>query len=81
MRWTLISSFKHFPCCTESCDRTAIWRGESGSVGSDFCPSCRDAVDLQDLRDAATAVVRFDWSDNDADAVSAIDRLRQALSN
>jgi hypothetical protein len=29
---------------------------------------------------AAVAVVAFDWSDNDADAVAAIDRLREAVN-
>ncbi len=32
------------------------------------------------LRNAAVEVCRFDWSDNDADAVRAIDALRGALT-
>lgn len=31
------------------------------------------------LRKAAEAVCHFDWSDNDADAVAAIDTLRELL--
>jgi hypothetical protein len=33
------------------------------------------------LRDAARGVVRFDWSDNDDDAVNAIDRLQDAVAD
>lgn len=40
-------------------------------------------ADLQgenDMVSAAREVVSFDWSDNDADAVAAIDRLRKAVA-
>ena len=33
------------------------------------------------LRAAAERVVGFDWSDNDDDAVAAIDELRKVLAN
>ena len=34
---------------------------------------------IKELEDAARAVVWFDWSGNDSDAVAAIERLREAL--
>ena len=34
---------------------------------------------IKQLKDAARAVVWFDWSSNDSDAVAAIERLREAL--
>lgn len=36
---------------------------------------------VADVRAAAAAVLAFDWSDNDADAVAAIERLRQAMQS
>lgn len=37
--------------------------------------------EIRDVRAAATAILAFDWSDNDADAVAAIERLRQAMQS
>lgn len=39
-----------------------------------------EAVDAKALREAAERVVWFDWSDNDPDAVAAIERLRATLA-
>lgn len=36
---------------------------------------------MADVRAAASSVLAFDWSDNDADAVAAIERLRQAMQS
>lgn len=49
------------------------WIGEAGE--------CRDIIDRGELIAAARAVVAFDWSDNDPDAVAAIERLRHAAKN
>jgi hypothetical protein len=53
---------------------------EAGGVGSGYCSECRDNIVEDELRRAALAVVAYDWSDNDADAVAAIERLRQAVN-
>ncbi len=39
----------------------------------------KESFALPMLEAAAEAVCEFDWSDNDADAVAAIEKLRQAL--
>lgn len=82
MRWTRLNP-RGDSCCSENCMRTAKWRGESngGEVASYWCSECRDAIDMAELEIAARAVVAFDWSDNDADAVAAIERLRRAGNN
>jgi len=79
MHWTRITPYDAKRCATENCDRSALWHGEAGGIGSDYCPSCRDAVDAWNLREAALGVLKFDWSDNDADAVAAIAKLRTAV--
>lgn len=80
MKWTRISPFGDRQCATANCDRSASWHGEAGEVGSDYCAGCRDAVDAWNLREAALRVLKFDWSDNDADAVAAINDLRRAVA-
>ena len=81
MRWTRISPVGSRKCCTATCMSSARWRGEAGDVASDYCSECRDVIDHGELMAAARAVVAFDWSDSDADAVAAIDRLRRAVEN
>jgi len=81
MRWTRISPLGDRTCVSANCSRTARWHGERGGVGSDWCSECRDAITAAEIERAARAVVAFDWSDNDADAVAAIERLREALVN
>lgn len=81
MRWTRISPIGDRMCATETCDKSAKWSGEVDDVASDYCSDCRDIIDHGELMAAARAVVAFDWSDNDADAVAAIERLRREVSN
>lgn len=79
MHWTRITPRGDRMCASQGCGQLAKWHGQAGEVGSDYCSTCRDAIDDIDLRAAAAAVVAFDWSDNDADAVAAIDRLRRVV--
>lgn len=79
MLWTRIRPYGARSCASANCGRPALWHGEDGDVGSDYCPLCRDTIDADNLRRAAIAVVAFDWSDNDADAVAAIADLRKAV--
>jgi len=81
MRWTRISPVGDRKCTTATCLNSAKWRGEAGGVSSDYCSDCRDAIDHGEIMAAARAVVAFDWSDNDAGAVAAIERLRRAVNN
>ncbi len=81
MQWSRISPIGNLKCASENCQHSARWYGEAGGIGSSWCSTCRDAIDEAELRDAAKAVVAFDWSDSDADAVAAIERLRQAVNN
>lgn len=41
----------------------------------------RLAAEVEALREKAAAVIWFDWSDNDSDAVAAMDALRAALAS
>ncbi len=79
MQWTRIIP-RGDSCATDRCLGTAKWKMESGGVGSVYCSECRDNIVEDELRRAALAVVSYDWSDNDADAVAAIERLRQAAN-
>jgi hypothetical protein len=81
MRWTRLAVRGDRRCATATCCSSASWSGEAGDVASDYCSECKDVIDQGELVVAARAVVAFDWSDNDQDAVSAIDRLRRALEN
>lgn len=81
MKWTRISPRGDRPCATDGCMRSAQWHGEAGGVGSEYCSTCRDGIDDMAVRDAARGVLSFDWSDNDPDAVAAIERLRAAMRN
>lgn len=81
MKWSRISPIGDVKCTTANCGRSARWHFEAGGVGSDYCSECRDAIYAQNIEVAARAVVAFDWSDNDADAVEAIDRLRRAVNS
>jgi len=81
MRWTRISPVGDRTCCSEGCASSARWRGEAGSVSSDYCSECRDHIDHGELMDAARDVVSFDWSDNDLAPVAAVERLRRAVNN
>ena len=76
MRWTRLTPIGGKKCATATCLNSARWHAESGGVGSDYCAECREMIDGAILLDAAREVVEFDWSDNDPDAVAAIDRLR-----
>lgn len=80
MKWSRISPYGKRKCCSDGCGMSALWHGEAGGVGSDYCPTCREIIDSGDLLKAAEAVVAFDWSDNDADAVAAIERLREIVN-
>lgn len=79
MEWTRLSPIGEFECASANCCSSARWHGVRGDVGSYFCSACKDSIDDLELRSAAKAVLAFDWSDNDADAVAAIERLRKAL--
>lgn len=61
--------------CAESCPP----RRKDGYC-SDICKQHTERVDEAGrLRAAAQAVCRFDWSNNDDDAVAAIEHLRSTL--
>jgi hypothetical protein len=79
MRWSKISPIGDRICASANCSRSARWHGEAGAVGSVYCSACREAIAAAEIEAAAHAVVAFDWSDNDADAVAAIERLRRAV--
>lgn len=79
MQWYRISPYGDRKCASDACCRSARWHLTAGDVGSDYCSECRDRIDDDEVRAAASAVVEFDWSENDADAVAAIERLRNAL--
>ena len=81
MKWTRISPVGDRKCATATCMSSARWRGEAGNIASDYCSECRDIIDYGELMAAARAVLAFDWSDSDADAASAIERLRKVVSN
>lgn len=81
MKWTRISPIGDRKCTSANCDAAARWRGESGGVASDYCSPCRDIIDHGELMAAARAVVAYDVSDNDADFIAAVERLRQAVDN
>lgn len=79
MKWTRISPlFGHVKCTTDGCENSARW--QMVHVGSDYCSPCRGLIVDEELREAAKAVVEYDWSDIDADAVAAVERLRAALN-
>ena len=80
MQWTRISPRGNTRCASDGCPQSAKWHAEAGGVGSDYCSGCRDSIIEDELRRAAIAVVAYDWSDSDADAVAAIERLRQAVN-
>lgn len=92
MRWERLPHGYIAECASVSCGHApAKWHMESGGKGSCFCDECCRKLDpnsfetaqwrrLDLIEDAARFVLTFDWSDNDADAVAAIDRLRAAVS-
>jgi len=81
MNWTRIVPIGDGKCATEGCSRSARWHGAAGDVGSDYCSECRDSIDVSEIVAAARGVIWFDWSDSDADAVAAIERLRKAVAS
>lgn len=77
--WTRLPYLGERKCATSCCTRSARWRLEAGDVASDYCSECKELIYVDELERAVAAVLKFDWSDNDADAVAAIDRLRRAI--
>ncbi len=66
-----------------SYDGGSAWRTADGYLISPQppAPAGSESAASTKLREAAEAVIWFDWSDNDADAVVAIDTLRAALAS
>jgi hypothetical protein len=55
--------------------------GDQNMLGTKHPAEVREAAArIAELEAAARDVVFFDWSDNDPDAVAAIDRLRKAIT-
>lgn len=79
MEWSRLSPVGGSKCASAECSRSARWHLEAGGVGSDYCSECRELIYVNELERAAGAVLAFDWSDNDADAVAAIDNLRRVV--
>ena len=80
MQWSRISPIGARMCASENCSRSARWNMTAGDVGSDYCSQCKDEINSAEVEAAAHAVVAFDWSDNDPDAVAAFERLRRAVN-
>ena len=72
-------------CCGEFCERLASGTPKTDAITGAYnqgalAQLCREQERaLGELRIAAKAVCWFDWSDNDADAVRAINQLRSVL--
>ena len=79
MHWSRITPIGERPCATDACIRSARWHATSGDVGSDYCYECRNSIDTIALISAVRAVIAFDWSDNDADAVESVNHLRRVV--
>lgn len=63
----------------EECDSHKRERESKAQVRSQLGISAASKVDANALVEAARAVCSFDWSDNDWDAVSAVNNLKAVL--
>jgi len=51
MQWARITPFGDRQCASQNCGRSARWHFQRGDIGSDYCSTCREAIEHESIEE------------------------------